>query len=193
MRRGIALSSSFFAGFAAFMFVYALMTQGTLGFSALVAGLALSPLAAAFLIASLNIPRLVARYGHSVIALGATIQLAGLLGLAATWLFTWPHVHPLELAPAFLVIGTGQGLMMPSFIRVILSEVPVEMAGAGSGVFTTAQQVSLAVGVAAFGSLFVSLEPAARLGVEGAALVIVAIQVLIAFVITNRAKTLASG
>jgi MFS family permease len=190
MRRGIALSGPFFASFAAFMFVYALVTQGQLGFSAESAGVALAPLAVVFLIASLSIPRLVARFGHNVIAAGASVQIVGLLLLAGTVLAAWPHIHPLELWPAFTVVGAGQGLMMPSFIRVILSEVPVEMAGAGSGVYTTAQQVMLALGVATLGSLFVSLEPAGRLGAEHALLLLFATQVAIAAVIVSRAKTL---
>ena len=41
---------------------------------------------------------------------------------------------------------------MPSLIRVVLSEVPVASAGAGGGVFSTTQQLALAVGVAASGA-----------------------------------------
>jgi len=57
-----------------------------------------------------------------------------------------------RLAPGLAIAGFGQGFVMPSLIRVLLSEVPVSVAGAGSGVFTTTRQLSLAVGVAAFGS-----------------------------------------
>ena len=63
-----------------------------------------------------------------------------------------------------MVMGFGQGLTMPSLIRVVLSEVPIESAGAGSGVFTTMQQLSLAVGVASLGTLFISLSAASHLG-----------------------------
>ena len=61
---------------------------------------------------------------------------------------TWPHTTPWSLLPGLVVMGFGQGLTMPSLIRVVLSEVPLESAGAGSGVFTTMQQLCLALGVA---------------------------------------------
>jgi hypothetical protein len=151
-----------------------------LHFSPLIAGLAIAPLAAAFLATSLSMPRLVARWGHGVIVVGSMLQLAGLLGLVATLGATWPHTNPLLLAPAFVVVGAGQGLVLPALFRVVLSEVPVDLAGAGSGVLTTSQQVSLALGVAVLGTLYVTLAPTARLGLEGAALVVIAVQAVIA-------------
>jgi MFS family permease len=180
MRRGLLLIAPFFAGFAAFMFVYALVVQDTLGFTPLVAGLALVPLGATFLVASLLTPRLVARYGRSVITAGAVIQFIGLLGLGATLWASWPSVTAADLAPGLGVMGFGQGLIMPSLIRVVLSEVPVASAGAGSGVLTTTQQVSLAVGVASLGSLYVSLSSASRIGALHAALVVLGVQALVA-------------
>ena len=70
----------------------------------------------------------------------------------------------LDLAPGLAVMGAGQGLVMSPLIRVVLSDVPVESAGAGSGVLTTTQQTSLALGVAIIGSAYISLAPAGRLG-----------------------------
>src|SRR4051794_28239321 len=52
MRRGLIVAAPFFAGFAAFMFVYALTAQEALHWSAVKAGLALVPMAGAFLVAS---------------------------------------------------------------------------------------------------------------------------------------------
>ena len=65
-------------------------------------------------------------------------------------------------------------------IRVVLSEVPLSDAGVGSGVFTTTQQVALALGVATLGTLFVSLAPAARFGTLHAAVLILGLQALVA-------------
>jgi MFS family permease len=176
MRRGLIVAAPFFAGFAAFMFVYALTAQEALRWSAVKAGMALVPMAAAFLVASLQTARLVARHGRTVITVGGAVQLAG-LGLVVWALeHTWPHTTPWSLLPGFVVMGFGQGLTMPSLIRVVLSEVPLESAGAGSGVFTTMQQLCLALGVAAFGSLFVSMSAASRLGTLHAAVLVLAIQ-----------------
>lgn len=180
MRRGLGLAAPFFATFGAFMFVYTLVVQGTLGFSPIRAGLALTPMALAFLATSLATTPLVARYGRSVIGAGALIQLAGLVMVIATVVAFWPHLTVLVLAPGLAVMGAGQGLIMSPLIRVVLSEVPVESAGAGSGVLTTTQQTSLALGVAIIGSAYISLSPADRLGPMHAMVVVLGLQALVA-------------
>jgi EmrB/QacA subfamily drug resistance transporter len=180
MRRGLALCIPFFATFSAFMFVYALAIQGTLGFSPLRAGVAMVPLALTFLAASLATTRLVARYGRTVIGAGATIQLVGLLIVIAVLLAWWPQISILDLAPGFAVMGAGQGLVMSPLIRVVLSDVPVESAGAGSGVLTTTQQTSLALGVATIGGAYLSLAPADRLGPQHAIVAVLGLQSLVA-------------
>jgi hypothetical protein len=77
-------------------------------------------------------------------------------------------------------MGFGQGLLMPALIRVVLSEVPVSDAGVGSGVLTTTQQLSLAIGVATLGTLFVSLAQSASFGTLHAADLILGLQALVA-------------
>jgi EmrB/QacA subfamily drug resistance transporter len=180
MRRGLLLAIPFFATFGAFMFVYALVTQGYLGFSPLRAGLAMAPLAVVFLLASLATTRLVARYGRKVIGAGGLIQLVGLLTLIATFLAWWPHVSVYDLMPGLAIMGAGQGLVMSPLYRVVLSDVPQELAGAGSGVLTTTQQTSLALGVASLGSLFISLSSRSQLGPLHALVVILGVQAVVA-------------
>jgi MFS family permease len=180
MRRGLLLAIPFFATFGAFMFVYALVTQGYLGFSPLRAGLAMAPLAVVFLLASLATTRLVARYGRKVIGAGGVIQLVGLLLLTATFLAWWPLISVYDLMPGLAVMGAGQGFVMSPLYRVILSDVPQEVAGAGSGVLTTTQQTSLALGVASLGSLFISLSSPSQLGPLHALVVILGVQAVVA-------------
>jgi EmrB/QacA subfamily drug resistance transporter len=180
LRRGLALAAPFFAMFGAFMFVYALVIQGTLGFSPLRAGIALSPMALAFLVTSLMTTRLVARHGRSVITAGALIQLLGLLMVMASLAAWWPQISLFDLAPGLVVMGAGQGLIMSPLIRVVLSEVPVESAGAGSGVLTTTQQTSLALGVAIIGSAYLSLAPVDRLGPMHAFVLVLGLQAVVA-------------
>jgi EmrB/QacA subfamily drug resistance transporter len=190
MRRGLILAIPFFATFGAFMFIYALVVQGTLGFSPLRAGAAMAPMAGAFLLTSLATTRLVARYGRKVIGVGATIQLVGLLVLIASLTAWWPHISLLDLVPGLLVMGAGQGLVMSPLIRVVLSEVPVESAGAGSGVLTTMQQTSLALGVATIGSAYLALAPADRLGALHAVLLVLALQAVVAAGLAFGSRTL---
>ena len=77
-------------------------------------------------------------------------------------------------------MGAGQGLIMSPLIRVVLSDVPVESAGAGSGVLTTTQQTSLALGVAIIGSAYISLAPVNRLGPLDALILVLGVQSLVA-------------
>lgn len=193
MRVGLVLVAPFFAGFGAFMFVFALLAQDRLHYSPVKAGLALAPLAATFLIASLLMPTLVGRFGRRVITAGAVIQLVGLVLLVLAWESSWPGVGPADMAAAFLVMGFGQGLVMPTLIRVVLSEVPVEEAGVGSGVLTTTQQTSLAIGVATLGTLFVTLAPATKLGMLHAAVVILVVQALVAVGIAVGSRRLGAS
>ena len=190
MRRGLPLAGAFFAGFGAFLFVYALLAQGQLGFSPLKAGLALTPMAISFLGASLLMPLLVPRFGRTVITAGAAIQFFGLALLIATLESAWPTVGAGQLAGGLLVLGFGQGLVMPALIRVVLSEVPVSEAGVGSGALTTTQQVSLAMGVATLGTLFVTLAPATRFGTLHAADIVLVVQAAAAMFIAVGSRAL---
>jgi EmrB/QacA subfamily drug resistance transporter len=180
MRTGLLLAVPFFATFGSFMFVYSLLTQGTLGFSALRAGFVLVPMGAAFLVASVLTTRLVAAYGRRVIGAGGAIQLLGLVALMATLSVGWPHVSAGALCLPLLVMGAGQGLVMSPLIRVVLSDVPVEVAGAGSGVLATSQQTALALGVATLGSLFLSLSAPSSVGPLHAAMIVLGVQTLVA-------------
>jgi hypothetical protein len=102
---------------------------------------------------------------------------------------TWPGVSLAWLAPGMLVAGYGQGLVMSPLFGVVLSEVPPASAGAASGVLTTTQQTSLALGVATLGSLFLTLAGNGT-GVRTAFITVLAIQVAIAFVLAAAARGL---
>jgi EmrB/QacA subfamily drug resistance transporter len=190
LRTGLLLAMPFFATFGAFMFVYALLTQTFLGYSALKAGLTLTPMAVAFLLASLATTRLVAQYGRKVIGAGAAVQLTGLLVLISSLLAWWPSLTALELAPGLALMGAGQGLVMSPLIRVVLSDVPPEVAGAGSGVLTTTQQTSLALGVAVIGSVFLTLASASHLGPLHAAVAVLSFQAAVALGISVASRWL---
>ncbi|MCI3239842.1 MFS transporter [Streptomyces spinosisporus] len=159
LRRGLVMIVPFSVGFSGFMFVIAVALQRGAGLGPVPAGLALAPMAVVFFFVSLAGPRLVARYGTRVVTAGALIQGlgVGLMALAA-WR-SWPDLGLLELLPGAALAGAGQALQLPIVFRVVLSEVPPARAGVGSGVMMTTQQSALALGVAALGTLFLSLVP----------------------------------
>ncbi|MFI1968043.1 MFS transporter [Streptomyces cinnamoneus] len=159
VRSGLALITPFSIGWGGFMFVLAVALQEGLRLGPLAAGLALVPMCVTFFVGSLAGPRLAARYGRRLATAGALIQAAGLLMVAGTFWFGWDGLDALGTAPGLAVQGLGQGLLMPMTMRLVLSEVPVDKAGVGSGVLVTTQQAFMALGVATLGSLFLSLTP----------------------------------
>jgi MFS family permease len=159
LRRGLLLILPFSMGFAGFMFVIAVALQEGAGRSPVQAGLALVPLAVTFLFASIAGPRLIARHGTRVVTAGALIQGVGLGLMILAAHSSWPDLGLLPLLPGGAIAGVGQALQLPVVFRIVLSEVPPARAGVGSGVMVTTQQVSLALGVATLGTLFLALAP----------------------------------
>ncbi|MEV8095457.1 MFS transporter [Kitasatospora sp. NPDC085879] len=159
MRRGLGIALPYFTGFGGFMFVIAILLQHGLRLGPVAAGWALVPMATGYFAASLSGPRLVGRFGSRVITAGAVVQGIGLVTLLATVLADWAHFSPLRMLPGVALAGIGQGLVGTPLFRVVLSKVPAERAGVGSGVLATTQQSSLALGVATLGTLFLAVAP----------------------------------
>lgn len=159
LRRGLMLILPFSVGFSGFMFVIALALQRGAGLGPVPAGLALAPMAVAFLFVSLAGPRLIARYGTRVLTAGAVVQGAGVLLIVLAAWRDWPHMGFGSLLPGVTVAGAGQALQLPNLMRIVMSEVPPARAGVGSGVMVTTQQSALTLGVATLGTLFLALVP----------------------------------
>jgi hypothetical protein len=65
----------------------------------------------------------------------------------------WPHPNLLNLIPATIFVGYGQALIVGSFYRIGLSDVPADQAGAGSAMLSTVQQASFGLGSALLGTV----------------------------------------
>ncbi len=166
LRRGLVLMLPFSIGFSGFMFVIALALQQGAGLGPVPAGLALAPMAVAFLFVSLAGPRLIGRYGTRVVTAGSVVQGVGVLLIVLAAWRDWPHLDFGSLLPGAAVAGAGQALQLPNILRIVMSEVPPARAGVGSGVMVTTQQSALALGVATLGTLFLTLVP--RIGMRDA-------------------------
>lgn len=194
MRRGLALAVPFFIGFAGFMFSFALTMQDGLRSGPLGAGLALLPYAVGVLVSSISSGLIQARFGRGALLGGSAVQGVGVLITAGSTLAAWPVLThhpvlaPVLLGPGMVIAGLGQGVVMPVLFRAVLSEVPVEIAGAGSGALTTTQQTSLALGVAVLGGAYTTVT-----GAFGAAVgfaVVLAAQAVTAAVIMVAGRRL---
>lgn len=191
MRQGLFIAVPFFAGFGGFMFVYAVTLQDALRYGPFTAGLALTPLAAGFFVVSLISSRLVVRFGSRVIPYGAVIQGAGVVVTAVVALLAWPHLTVLDLAPGMVLLGIGNAMAVTTLFRVVLSGVPTDRAGVGSGALATTQQTSLALGVATLGTLYTGLDGTGVLGTRDAFLLVLAVLAVVAGVVAVAARRLA--
>jgi MFS family permease len=159
MRRGLLLQLLFMLGYGAFMFVFALTVQDGLRADPLHSGFAITPMAVAFFVASLLTPRIMERFGgRRTVAVGAAVNVIGLIGLILTVAGSWPRVSLLSLAPSLVVTGFGQALVFVSLFRLVLANVPPHHGGVGGGALVTIQQSGLAIGVATLGTLYLSLD-----------------------------------
>jgi hypothetical protein len=125
-----------------------------------------------------------------VIAAGALVQAVGLVGVALTLRDAWPNVDALTLAPAMIVAGIGQGLLVPPLFGFVLAGVPAARAGVGAGILTTTMQSALALGVATLGSVFLSYDAAGSLGMRDAFVLVLAVQTVGALLVSVAVRGL---
>lgn len=155
---GISLGLLYFAGFTSIFFVLALYFQRGLGYSALAAGLVLTPFSVGSAISSVLSGRLVHRFGRSLVVTGLVTALSGLLltELVLSW-----SVGQAGLAAAvpLLLAGIGSGMVIAPNQTVTLSEVEVSSGGTAAGLQQTGQRLGSAVGTAAASGLFFAFLP----------------------------------
>jgi MFS family permease len=143
------------AVFGGWLFGLALELQDGLGESPLRAGLTFVPCGVAFALVSLNWRRLPARYHGQLPMIGFVVNGAGLVwsglllhsgGAGGLWLYV-----------ALAVSGGGMAGAFGALMGRVLSRVPVAIAADASGVIVTVNQLGIVVGIATFGSLYLSL------------------------------------
>jgi MFS family permease len=61
---------------------------------------------------------------------------------------------PWPLVPGLVVAGLGLAFLVIPLVNVVLAAVPAHAAGGASGLFSTAQQLGGAIGVAGMGTIF---------------------------------------
>ena len=160
---GTALALIYFAAFTSVFFTLSILWQTGLGYSALAAGLIVTPFAFGSLVAAANSDRVARRMGRNVLSLGTGLLVVGLgLVLLALWNRA-PDPEPWLLALPLLLAGIGNGLFIAPNTSFILATVDPRQAGAASGLVNTAQRIGGAIGIAIissvlFGTLSVGID-----------------------------------
>lgn len=151
---GSTLALLYFAGFTSIFFTYTLFLQVGLGYSALLAGLAVTPFALGSAVAAGLGGRSVSRFGRQQVAAGLVLVLVGLVGVEVAVRVVSGHRVGLAIAIPLLVAGVGSGLVIAPNQTITLSEVPVRGAGSAAGVLQTGQRIGTSLGIATVGSVF---------------------------------------
>jgi EmrB/QacA subfamily drug resistance transporter len=151
---GTLIGLLYFAGFTAIFFIYTLYLQSGLGYSPLLAGLAITPFALGSAAAATLGGRLVNRLGRPLVAIGLALVAVGLAGTVLAVHFVPGHSEPLAAAAPLLVAGLGSGLVITPNQTITLSEVPPRKGGSAGGVVQTGQRIGAAIGIATVGSVF---------------------------------------
>ncbi|GLW34445.1 MFS transporter [Actinoplanes regularis] len=145
----LGVGATFLALFGLF-YVNAQFLQNVKGYSTLVTGLAIGPLAIGMGVVSRRAVPLTEKYGpRPVIAAGLAGIVAGLLLLSSVDAGT-----PYPIYAAYLLLmAAGMGLCAPALTGGILAGLPASSAGLGSGLNSAAREVGAALGVALIGTV----------------------------------------
>ncbi len=151
---GLIVQLAFSVGMQGFALVFALWLQTGQHYSPLRAGLTMVAFSVgSFIAAPFAIPLARSR-GRLVLFAGALLMAAGTGGIAVGAHHVGTGTGPWPLVPGLLVSGLGLALLVIPLVNVVLAAVPAYAAGGASGLFSTAQQLGGAIGVAVMGTIF---------------------------------------
>jgi len=153
--RALLIALSFYS-IGSFFLLFSIYLQNALHVNTLSAGLVFLPFGAGFLLGPLATPFCRRLLGAWVNPIGMGLETVGLLGLAGLIVATPTGVVPasVPLAAVLFVIGFGQGLGMPTLMRMITGRVAPAFAGMIAGIASSTLQVSTALSVALIGGIF---------------------------------------
>jgi MFS family permease len=153
---GLAAVAVLMITYGGFLFSFALHLQAGLGDSALRAGLTFAPCALVFGACGYFWRRLPTSWHHLLAPLSCLAAVGGYLAVA--WALRSGGSGGFLLQAGLIVTGAGLALGFSPLVTHALVGVPLRHAADASGVLTTTIQLGQAVGVAIFGSLFLTLD-----------------------------------
>jgi MFS family permease len=164
---GAVVALTFFAASAGILLVLSFYAQYGLGYSALGAGLALTPIAVGNVAGALVAMRLVGRLGgRATIQVNLAVAIVGLASVA----FLGREPTGLMLAGPVLAIGFGLGGVIAPLFSTVLAGITPPETGSASGSLGAIQQLAGSIGVAAIATLYAATSHPAAHGLAVAAL-----------------------
>ena len=152
---GLAAVAVLMITYGGFLFSFALHLQAGLGDSALRAGLTFAPCALAFGLCGYFWRRLPARWHHLLAPVACLVAVGGYAAVAADLRSGTSGGALLQVM--LVITGAALALGFSPVVTHALVRVPLHQAADASGLLTTTIQLGQAIGVATFGSLFLTL------------------------------------
>ena len=138
-------------------FTIPIFLQTVLGYSALRAGLVMSPMSVVIIFAAPAAGRLSDRLGSKwIVAAGMFILALGIALMAGLTPFQdklTPATSSLDLLAPFILAGLGIGLSIAPVTSAVMATAPLDRAGNASGVLSTMRQVGSLMGIAILGAV----------------------------------------
>ncbi|MCF0069581.1 MFS transporter [Dyadobacter sp. CY261] len=148
---GMAIVLFYFMVQDSYFLINVMLLEG-LGFSSGETGILFVCQGVGYVAASLAAVRLVPVYGKKVLQAGILVMIVTLLLHIAV--LRSAEVNRNVLYFVLFIYGTGCGSVLPSLLAVALKNIPVGLAGAASGTFSTFQQTAIALGIGVTGGIF---------------------------------------
>lgn len=135
-------------------FILSIYLQVARGMTALDTGIAFLPFTAASFVTAPTAGVLSARYGAKrIVTLGMVFEAVSLFAMSRV---VTVDVPILELQTILILYGIDVGLAIGQLTGTVLSSIPRELAGMGSGATNTVRQVGSAFGIAVIGAVLTS-------------------------------------
>jgi EmrB/QacA subfamily drug resistance transporter len=143
---GLTVGTLYFTGYTGLILVVSVYLQEGESYSALQAGLLISPFAVGSAVAAPVAGRYVSDVGRRLTVGALLVMMAGTLA----FLLLAPGRDPLWpwSVPTLLLAGLGGGAVISPNITITLSEVPPRMGGAAGGALQTGQRIGASIGAA---------------------------------------------
>jgi EmrB/QacA subfamily drug resistance transporter len=148
---GLGMVMFYFASYSTFLMTCALLLQQGLHVPPLTSGLYFVIVGVTFMYSSHWSIKNAKRFGNNFLYFATLLVLMG-FGVQLVWFNS--AISLVAIATSFTLYGLGAGMLVPSFLKIALRDVPPAQAGLASGVYSTVQQFSSALGVSIFGGVF---------------------------------------
>jgi EmrB/QacA subfamily drug resistance transporter len=151
---GLSVGTLYFTGFTGVLLVLSVWLQDDLGYSALHAGLLLTPFALGSAVSSPLAGRVVTRVGRPLTVAALVVMALGVLLVALLAPGRSDTALVWALAPALLLAGLGGGAVVSPNLTLTLADVPPRMGGAAGGAVQTGQRIGSSLGAALLVTVF---------------------------------------